>query len=57
MNLAIPLKNYFDEFNKDIDVIVVKDATETYDSDVHNRELYNDMAYKLMKQAGIKVVD
>lgn len=57
MNLAIPLKNYFDEFNKDIDVIVVKDATETYDSDVHNRELYNDMAYEIMKQAGIKVVD
>lgn len=57
MNLAIPLKNYFDEINKDIDVIVVKNATETYNSEIHNRNEYNDMAYKLMKQAGIKVVE
>ena len=57
MNLAIPLKNYFDEYNKNIDVIVLKDATETYDSDLHNRDEYNEIAYKFMKQAGIKVVD
>ena len=55
MNLAIPMVNYFDENNRDIDVIIRSDLVETYDSPTHNREEYNEMAFKLMKQAGIKV--
>ena len=55
LNLAIPLTNYFDEMNRDIDVCVVKDAIETYDSPTHNRDEYNEMSLKLMKQAGIKI--
>lgn len=57
MNLAIPLRNYFDEHNIDMEIIIKKSATETYNSEVHDRDLYNNMAYKLLLQAGIKVVD
>lgn len=55
LNAAIPLVNYFDEENKNVDVIVRSDLVETYNSPNHNRDEYNEMALKLMKQAGIKV--
>ena len=55
MNLVIPLINYFDENNRNIDVIVRSDLVETYDSPTHNRDEYNGMALKLIKQAGAKV--
>lgn len=56
MNLAIPLKNYFDQYNKDINIIVPENAVETYNAPWHNREEYNEMAFKLMEQAGIRVL-
>jgi nicotinamidase-related amidase len=55
LNLVIPLINYFDENNKDIDVIVRGDLVETYNSPNHNRDEYNGIALKLMKQAGANV--
>ena len=55
LNAAIPLVNYFDENNKEVSIIVRKDLVETYDSPNHNRYEYNEMALKLMKQAGIKI--
>ena len=55
INFAIPLKNYFNEYNLDVDVIVPKTCVETYNSDTHNREEYNEMSFKLMKQTGIKI--
>ena len=55
LNLAIPLTNYFDQQDREVDVTVVEDAIETYNSPAHNREEYNEMSLKLMKQAGIKV--
>jgi len=55
-NLAIPLQNYFDEENRRIDITVPIDTVETYDAPVHNRDEYNNMAFKLMEQAGIKLV-
>jgi len=57
MNLAIPLQNYFDEFNKCTDIIIPKNAVETFDNPSHNRNDYNDMAFKLCKQSGIKVLE
>ena len=57
MNVALPLTNYFDQINKDVKVILPKNANDTYDAPNHNRDEYNDMAYKFMIQAGIKVVD
>ena len=55
LNLAIPLTNYFDQNNRDTKVTVLKDAIETYDSPFHNRDEYNEMTLKLMKQAGINI--
>ena len=56
LNLAIPLTNYFDQNNKDVTVSVVSDAIETYDSPLHNRDEYNEMSLKLMKNAGIRIL-
>lgn len=56
MNLVIPLKNYFDQIDRDVKIIVPETAVETYNSPTHNRDEYNEMAFKLMKQAGIEVV-
>lgn len=55
LNAAIPLVNYFDQNNLDIKVRVPQNMVETYNSDTHNREEYNEMALKLMKQSGIEV--
>jgi nicotinamidase-related amidase len=52
LNLVIPLINYFDENNREVEVTVRSDLVETYNSDMHNREEYNEMALKLMRQAG-----
>ncbi len=56
MNLVIPLQNYFDEINRDVTIEVVEDAVETYDAPNHNAKEWNDMAFKFMNQAGIKLV-
>ncbi len=55
INFAIPLKNYCNEHNLDIEIIVPKNCVQTYNSDIHNRDEYNEMSFKLMKQCGIKV--
>ena len=57
LNLAIPLQNYFDEYNIRIMITVPINCVETYNSDEHNRTEYNQMAFKLMKQAGINIID
>ena len=55
LNLVIPLINYFDENNKEVNVVVREDLVETYDAPYHNRNEYNEIALKLMRQAGAKV--
>lgn len=55
INFALPLINYFDENNLDIEIEVKEELIETYDSPNHNREEYNEITKKLLKQAGIKV--
>ena len=56
INLAIPLQNYLDENNRDIELIVPTNACETYDAPNHNADEWNQMAYKFMEQSGIKLV-
>ncbi len=56
INLAIPLQNYFDQENRDIEIIVPMNAVETYDAPNHKAEEWNEMSYRFMKQAGIKLV-
>ena len=44
--------------NRDVDVFAVKNAMDTYHiPGIHDREEYENMAYKLMEQAGIILVD
>lgn len=58
LNLAIPLKNHFNHINKNVDIVVPKNAVDTYHiEDVHDRDEWNDMAYRFMLQAGVKVID
>lgn len=56
LNLALPLKNYFNQKNRNIEIEVPKKAVETFNSEMHNREEYNEIAFKLLNQAGIKVI-
>ena len=55
MNLAIPLINYFDENDREVKVRVPQNAVETFNSETHDREEYNKMALRLMKNQGIGV--
>ena len=57
MQAAIPLKTFINEHDLNIEVIVPKNTVETYDAPVHNRDEYNEISYKLMSQAGIKVIE
>ncbi len=55
-NLFIPLKNYLNEKNRRVDIIIPEDAIETFDASFHNREEYYNASKLLMNQAGIKLV-
>ena len=57
MNFALPLKNYINEKDLNIKVTIYKACVETYDLPIHNREEYNEMAFKIMKQNGIEIKD
>lgn len=56
LHFVISLKTYFNEHNRKVKIFVVKDATETYSAPSHDRDEYNEIAYKLMKQNGIEIV-
>ncbi len=54
MNAAIPLVNYFNQEDKQIDVYAPRELAETYDiPGIHDRKEYNEMAIMLMDQAGV----
>lgn len=56
-NFALALRNFLDELNMDVEIIVPKNAVETYDiSEVHDRKKYNERAYSVMNDGGIKLV-
>ena len=55
MQLCLSLKSYFNEINASTNVIVFTDLVETYDSNLHNADLMNMFALKLMEQAGVQI--
>lgn len=56
-NFAIALRNFFDELNMDVEIIVPKNAVETFHiPEVHDREANNKRAYTVMENTGIKLV-
>lgn len=56
VNGVIPMMNHFDQQNRRVDVKIYEDLTETFDSEVHNREEYSKAAYLLMAQQGAKIL-
>lgn len=56
-NFAIPLRNFLDQFNMDVEIIVPKDAVETFHiPNVHDRTEYNELAYRIMENTGIRLL-
>ncbi len=49
-------RNFLDEINYDIEVVVYKDAVETFDSTLHNREKCSKIAFQDMENNGIRLV-
>lgn len=53
INFAIPLRNLFDEMNRDVKIIVPKNCVSTFDADGHNKEIISNMAFSFMKNNGV----
>ena len=49
-------KNYFNQINRDVEIIIPKDTIDTYDSEEHNKNEYAHASDLLMEQSGIKLV-
>ena len=55
-NGGVSLRNYFDQNNRNVDVLVYADAIDTYDAPGHNAEEVTEQALKDMEANGIKVL-
>ena len=57
MNFAVALRNFMDEWNVDVDIVVPKNAIETFHvPKVHEREEANNFGYRVMESSGIRLV-
>lgn len=57
LNFASTLMAYLHEHNYDSQVIVSEDTSDTFHLEGHNKAIFNEMAYTLMKQLGVHVYD
>ena len=55
-NGVLPMMNYFDENNRNVEVELLEDAMATFDAPWHNAKEYENAAYLLMTQQGAKKV-
>lgn len=55
MQLALSLKTYGNEYNKDIKVKVVEDACDTYHASYHDRDEYEKASKLVMRVAGVEI--
>ena len=55
-NGFIPLKNYFNQNNRDVEIIIPINSIDTFNSPYHSKEEYEHASNILMKQSGIKLV-
>ncbi len=53
---ALGLRNYFDEVNRDVDVMVYEDAIDTFDAPNHQADLINQESLRFMENNGVKVI-
>lgn len=56
MHLAICLKTYFNEINKDVKIRVFKNAVASFNNEKHDSLEYSDYAFKLMSLSGVEVL-
>jgi len=56
MEFGLTIKAYFDQMNKNVNVIVPKDLVDTYDLGAHDGDIINLAAMHIMQNAGIKIV-
>lgn len=56
LQAAISLKTFFNDINRDVDVVIATECVETYNAPDHNRDLFHYMALEFARQAGIKIV-
>lgn len=56
-NFAIALRNFFDEMNMDVEIVVPKNAVETFHiAGIHDRKENNERAYTVMANTGVRLV-
>lgn len=56
LQFGLSLRAYLNEKNIDKDILLIKQAVDTYDAPNHNRDYYNESAINLMRNAGIKII-
>ena len=57
MNFAVALRNFMDEWNVDVDIVVPINAVETFHiPNVHEREEANQFGYRVMESNGIRLI-
>ena len=57
LQYCLAMQTYINEFDLDVSITCYKDCMDTYNSDIHCKSEYNQMAHKLMSNAGIIVKD
>ena len=57
LQFALSVKGYINQHNLTTEIVIPRNCTETFETSDHNRKQFNEMAYTLMINAGIKVVE
>ena len=53
INFAIPLRNFFDEHNRKIDIIIPQNCVSTFEAEGHNKETVSKISFDIMRNNGI----
>ena len=57
LQYCLAMQTYINENDLNVSITCYKDCIDTYNSDIHNKVEYNQMAHKLMSNAGINMID
>lgn len=57
MDFGRTASRYLDEINREIVMFLVKNACDTYDSLDHNKDEWNNIAYRVLEQSGVIIVE
>lgn len=56
MEAALSTKKYFDQNDRDIEIVVDRELVDTSEYPGHDRNEWNNMTFRFLNQAGVKVV-